>query len=106
MNNETKIPTEKLVIAFAKMIGAFAILAISIAFGGYVVMYLWNGIIPPTFGLSTITWAQATGIDVLISFIVAQRKADAEESLVYTFVYVISQNLLFMIIGWIVMQFI
>ena len=106
MDNKTKTPTEELLIAFAKMIGAFAIMAISIAFGGYVVMYLWNGIIPPTFGLPTITWAQATGIDVLISFIVAQRKADTEESLVYTFVYVISQNLLFMIIGWIVIQFI
>lgn len=108
-NQEIKEFKEKLgelFIALIQMLGAFAVLAVSIAFGGWVVMYLWNGIVPSIFGLTSLTWGQATGVDLLVTFIVAQRKEPSDETLMNRFMYVVFTNLLFMLIGWIVMMFI
>jgi hypothetical protein len=41
---------------------AIAGLALFIAIGGQVVMYLWNAILPDLFGLRTITFWQALGL--------------------------------------------
>lgn len=105
-DRRTKEQLGELFIELSKMIGSFGVLALSVAFGGYVTMYLWNGIVPTTFGLTALTWAQATGLDVLVSFLVAQRIPKTEETLMQRFGYVVGANLIFMVIGWIVMMFI
>lgn len=105
--NEEKDVLGEAAVGFLKMIGAFAALGFSIAFGGYVVMFLWNGVIPQTFGLPLLTWGQATGLDVVVSFIVMQKQPNNDnETILSTFISVLSINLMFMLIGWIVMMFI
>ncbi len=48
-----------------KMVG-IGILVIALFFAlGYVVMALWNGLMPPIFGLHTITYWQAYGLLIL-----------------------------------------
>lgn len=103
---EVKEQLGELFIALSKMIGAFALLALSTAFGGYVTMYLWNGIVPPTFGLTALTWGQATGVDLLISFITMQRMPETQETLAQKFFHIFWANLIVMATGWIVMLFI
>lgn len=105
-NQEIKAKLGELFIALLKMVGVFAVLAFSIALGGLVTMYLWNGIVPPIFGLTSLTWGQATGVDVLVSFIVAQRRESNDKTLLEIFTHVVFINLMFMLIGWIVMMFI
>ena len=105
-NREVKEQLGELFIALSKMIGAFALLAVSVAFGGYVTMYLWNGIVPPTFGVTALTWGQATGIDLLISFITTQRIPETKETLAQRFFYIFWANLIIMATGWVVMLFI
>lgn len=60
--NEEKDVLGEAAVGFLKMIGAFAVLGFSIAFGGYVVMFLWNGVIPQTFGLPLLTWGASNRI--------------------------------------------
>lgn len=43
----------------------FAMVAAFIFIGGFVVMSLWNWLIPSIFGLAAITWIQALGLLVL-----------------------------------------
>lgn len=54
-------------------IGDVLFLCFSIAFGGFVTMKLWNGIITPTFSLMTLTFWQATGLDCFVSYLVPSR---------------------------------
>ncbi len=51
-------------IVFIVIFGAIAIAALALLFG-YVVMLLWNWLIPAIFGLGTITFWQAVGIVIL-----------------------------------------
>lgn len=106
MNEEKEVLGEA-AVAFLKMIGAFLVLGFSIAFGGYVVMFLWNGVIPQTFGLPVLTWGQATGLDVVVSFIVMQKQPNNDnETILSKFTRILATNLIFMLIGWILMMFI
>lgn len=51
-------------VIFIVIFGAIAISALALLFG-YVVMLLWNWLLPAIFGLGTITFWQAVGIIIL-----------------------------------------
>lgn len=61
----TKSPLE---IAGWIVLGILAITGIAILFG-FVVMWLWNWLMPEIFGLTTITYWQAVGLFILAKFI-------------------------------------
>ncbi|WP_206672943.1 hypothetical protein, partial [Parasutterella excrementihominis] len=52
----------------------FILLPISILMSGYVIKYGWNEIISTINGISSITFKQAIGIDIVASFILASRR--------------------------------
>lgn len=93
-------------IAFGKLAMAFVVMALGLIFGGYVTMYLWNGIIAPTFGIVTLTIAQGIGIDLFITFTTMQRVDVEDKGLVYSFFRILFTNILMLFVGWIVIQFI
>ena len=93
-------------ISLGKMMIAFATVAFSFILGGYVTMYLWNGIIAPTFGVLTLTIAQGVGVDLFITFTTMQRVDVEDKGLVYSIFRVLFINILMLFIGWIVIQFI
>ena len=65
MENYVKHKVKKIVkIIFMVIFGAIAIAALALLFG-YVVMLLWNWLIPAIFGLGVITFWQAVGIVIL-----------------------------------------
>ncbi|MGB5237283.1 MAG: hypothetical protein WBM43_08665 [Flavobacteriaceae bacterium] len=51
-------------VIFIGIFGALAITALALLFG-YIVMLLWNWLLPAIFGLGTITFWQAVGIIIL-----------------------------------------
>ena len=61
----TKSPLE---IAGWILLGILAITGIAILFG-FIVMWLWNWLMPEIFGLTTITYWQAVGLFILAKFI-------------------------------------
>ena len=65
MENYVQYKVKKIVkIVFIAIFGAIAIAALALLFG-YVVMLLWNWLIPSIFGLGVITFWQAVGIVIL-----------------------------------------
>ena len=48
--------------------GAIAITGLAILFG-FVIMWLWNGLMPDVFGLTTITYWQAVGLFILLKIL-------------------------------------
>lgn len=97
---------DELASAWGKLFGALILMVLSLAIGGFVTMFLWNGLIAPTFGVLTLTWAQALGLDVFISFITAKATPTTEESVWMIFAKATVSTLLFMLVGWVVMFFI
>ncbi len=61
----TKSPLE---IAGWILLGIIAIAGIAILFG-YIIMWLWNWLMPEIFGLTTITYWQAVGLFILAKII-------------------------------------
>mgnify|MGYP005991324243 FL=1 len=61
----TKSPLE---IAGWILLGILAITGIAVLFG-FVIMWLWNWLMPDIFGLTTITYWQAVGLFILAKFI-------------------------------------
>ena len=96
----------KLFISLGKLMMAFVVMALGLIFDGYVTMYLWNGIIAPTFGIVTLTIAQGIGIDLFITFTTMQRVDVEDKGLVYSFFRGLFINIIMLFIGWIVIQFI
>ena len=96
----------KLFISLGKLMMAFVVMALGLIFGGYVTMYLWNGIIAPTFGIVTLTIAQGVGVDLFITFTTMQRVDAEDKGLVYSFFRILFTNILMLFVGWVVIQFI
>ena len=96
----------ELSISLVKMVVALVVMAFGLVLGGYVTMYLWNGIIAPTFGIVKLTIAQGVGIDLFITFTTMQRVDAEDKGLAYSFFRVLFINILMLFIGWIVIQFI
>ena len=70
---ETRRKHEKSVEDFVKtVVKVFFMIVIVILFAflvGYAVMWLWNWLMPPIFGLTTITYWQAVGLLVVAKFL-------------------------------------
>jgi len=65
IEHKVKTKVQKYVtIAFKIFFGILAAIAFALLFG-YVIMWLWNWLMPDIFGLTTITYWQAVGILVL-----------------------------------------
>lgn len=86
---------------------SIALMVFSIAMGGFVAMKLWNGLIVPTFGLMTLSYWQAFGLDLFVSFLTAKigNKNDGYENNQKAYVSIIA-ILLFWGLGSIAMMFI
>ena len=84
-----------------------ALLLFSMALDGFVAMKLWNGLIAPTFDLVTLSYWQAFGLDVFVSFLTAKigNKNDGYENNQRAYLAIMS-TLLFWGIGSIAMMFI
>lgn len=52
-----------------KIVGIILLFAIGVALCGWVIMLLWNWLMPTIFNLTTITFWQALGIDALVSIL-------------------------------------
>lgn len=70
-------------------------------------MKLWNGLIVPTFGIMTLSYWQAFGLDLFVSFLTAKigNKNDGYENNQRAYLAIMS-TLLFWGIGSIAMMFI
>jgi len=66
-------------------------------------MYLWNGIISPTFGLITLNFWQATGLDVFTSYMMPSSNNN-ECSITETILRGVVKALFILFIGWIIIQ--
>ena len=87
--------------------GLLIALVISMMYGGFVTTYLWNGIISPTFGLMTLTFWQGFGLDLFVGFLTVNARPKKDwYSTSETFVLSIVISSLFLLLGWIVIQFI
>ena len=96
----------ELFISLGKLMMALVTMAFGLILGGYVTMYLWNGIIAPTFGIVELTIAQGVGISLFITFTTMQRVDVEDKGLAYSFFRGLFINLIMLFIGWIVIQFI
>lgn len=93
-------------MSLGKMVGALVARAFGLVLDGYVTMYLWNGIIEPTFGIVKLTIAQGVGISLFITFTTMQRVDVEDKGLAYSFFRSLFINIIMLFIGWIVIQFI
>lgn len=86
---------------------SLALIVFTIALGGFVAMKLWNGLIVPTFGLVTLSYWQAFGLDLFVSYLTAKigNKDDGYTSNQRVYLAIIS-TLLFWGLGSIAMMFI
>ena len=96
----------ELFISLGKLMMALVTMAFGLILGGYVTMYLWNGIIAPTFGIVELTIAQGVGISLFITFTTMQRVDVEDKGLAYSFFRSLFINIIMLFIGWIVIQFI
>ena len=103
---ELKETLGELFISLGKLVVALVVMALGLIFGGYVTMYLWNGIIAPTFGIVNLTIAQGVGISLFITFTTMQRVDVEDKGLAYSFFRSLFINIIMLFIGWIVIQFI
>lgn len=103
---QTKAELGELLIAFFKMIGAFVGLGLSIMIGGFTFLYLWNGIMPTAFGLTSLSYVQSIGVTLLIKFVGYSPAIENKKTLMQTFLYILFANLIFLFIGWVVTLFI
>lgn len=65
IEHKVKIKVKKYVtMAFKIFFGILAVIAFALLFG-YIIMWLWNWLMPEIFGLTTLTYWQAVGVLVL-----------------------------------------
>jgi len=76
---------------------------IAVAISGWTTMYLWNGLISSTFGLITLNFWQAAGLDVFISYMISDGGKDGR-STIEAIVGALAKTLIMLFIGWIIIQ--
>ncbi|WP_314578596.1 hypothetical protein [Enterococcus gilvus] len=96
-----------LLAAFGGCFGAMLIMIVNLALSGYVAMFLWNGIIVTTFKLQALTYWQAFGLDVMVSFLTFAKgvKTDGYSN-AERFAISIFCNVFFLLFGILAMTFI
>lgn len=72
-DSKTALAKTLALASLGRLTTAICCLAVSLTYGGFVTMVLWNGIINPIFGLTTLKLAQGIGLDLFVSFIVARK---------------------------------
>lgn len=76
------------------------------AFSGFVTQDLWNGLIATTFKISELSYWQAIGLDLFVSYLTFTSKSNDEKSAKETFASAIIATLLFWGAGALVTIFI
>ncbi|BCK40566.1 phage membrane protein [Streptococcus pyogenes] len=61
-----------------RLIIGLALLPISVVWSGFVIKYGWNNILSTIDGVPSINLPQAIAIDVLVSFVVAKKRAEGD----------------------------
>lgn len=92
--------------AFGGIFVALLLAMLATIMGGYATMFLWNGLISPTFGVMTLSLSQGIGLDLFVSFITSKSGTSEEKSVWKAFAKGASLTLLYMLLGWVVMFFI
>ncbi|MCC4046535.1 hypothetical protein [Enterococcus gallinarum] len=90
------------------ILGSLALMFLSIFYGGFVTMKLWNGIISPTFDFQQLNFFQGLGLDLFVSYLVySSKKSDVakDESMFMPFINAVIATTLFWGIGSLVMLF-
>lgn len=105
--NETEDNVKQLAVELWKFVWALMLSAVAMAVGGFVAMKLWNGLITPTFGLAELSYWQAFGLDVFVSFITGKigNKDDGYKGNERLYL-AITTSLLFWAVGSFAMMFI
>lgn len=85
---------------------AWAFIPIALVLSGWVTMYLWNGIISVTFELQTLSFWQALGLDIFVSYLMVGGKGKEKRTSYEVFVSAITKTLLFLLLGFIVIHFV
>lgn len=80
------------------------IIPLLVMFGGFVTMFLWNGIMAPTFGITTLTFVQGIGVDCFVSYITySSNGAEDNRGVIERVLGGLVVTLMFLLIGWVVM---
>jgi len=87
-----------------RCIGALLSIPVVVAISGWVTMYLWNGIISPTFGLMSLSFWQAAGVDLFITWIVPSDGDSGQQSARIKMGWIVVRILLVLVIGWVIIQ--
>lgn len=91
------------------LLGSLALMFLSMFYGGFVTMVLWNGIISPTFGFAQLSFFQGLGLDLFVSYLVYSSKKtrkDKNESIFLAFFEATVSTTLFWGMGSLIMLFI
>lgn len=89
----------------AKALASFLLFVTCTALSIYTTAYLWNNIMANLFPLPTLTLAQAFAVDWFITYTVVPYSPKGK-TFVESAIEVIGKTLMFLIIGWIAIQFI
>lgn len=90
------------------ILGSLALMFLSMFYGGFVTMKLWNGIISPTFDFQQLNFFQGLGLDLFVSYLVySSKKSDVakDESMFMPFINAVITTTLFWGVGSFVMLF-
>lgn len=90
------------------ILGSLALMFLSIFYGGFVTMKLWNEIISPTFDFQQLNFFQGLGLDLFVSYLVySSKKSDVakDESMFMPFINAVIATTLFWGVGSFVMLF-
>ncbi|WP_368264263.1 hypothetical protein [Enterococcus innesii] len=90
------------------ILGSLALMFLSIFYGGFVTMKLWNGIISSTFDFQQLNFFQGLGLDLFVSYLFySSKKSDVakDESMFMPFINAVIATTLFWGVGSFVMLF-
>jgi hypothetical protein len=71
---------KNITIALGALLGAIGLVGVVILILGFPAMWLWNWLMPEIFGLKTITFWQAIGLQVLAYIIFPTQKSSSSKS--------------------------
>jgi hypothetical protein len=71
---------KNITIALGALLGAIGLVGVVILILGFPAMWLWNWLMPEIFGLKTITFWQAIGLQILAYIIFPTQKSSSSKS--------------------------
>lgn len=102
---------ERKLIGYLGQVALFILLLVSSSLiNGYTICTLWAWFAVPTFGLPSLTIAQALGLSLTVSYFSIQQTEKTEagftEKLIKAMTQIILKPAIFLSLGWIYLQFI